>query len=265
MQSANRPEDLGQVVSRHLVDRSRRFTIGIAGVSLGTVFLICYGLLPPPVNAQGLYAPSTARYQAVIAGLGNAALMIAAWNLWRGIRGGRGEFFEVREQGVVHGRARGVEVWRWSDIAEVREIHQRETLIREYLGAQYLCRVLLSDGRRLSITGLTSDYAGLGDALVSNCPYLPDSTGPRGLWVTMTLLCSGGFMFCLIYLLSHPDTEQRVPSNVGVREVTTQGLSDGTAGLLLLGLAVTFVFGLTSLIMLVRTRILSTTDGDEPR
>jgi hypothetical protein len=265
MQPATRPEELGQVVSHHAVDRRRRFTVTVIATSLGLVLLLCAGVIPHPADGSP-GSGSASKVFGTVLGLGTVALMIATWYLWRALRGGRGEYFEVRERGLVHGTAHRVEVWQWSDIAGVRGIDQRDTALRRYLGAQYLCRVLLRDGRRFSFTGLTSGYSALGAALAENCPFLPDSTGPKWLWSTVSLVCAAMFGFCLVFLLSHPETETQVLHDGYTQTVYTPGLSDGTFGLLILGLLVSFVFGTSAVILLIRARILAqrATDVQDP-
>ena len=226
-----RPEDLGQMVSHHTVNRQRRFVIVALGVVVGSVFLFCGNVLPHPVR----YTPSDGRVRGTVLGIGVCALMIAAWYLFRALRDGRGEYFEVRERGLVHGTARRVEAWRWSDIDGVREIYLPETAIRTYLGAQYVLRIRLTDGRRFSVTGLTEMYPNLGEALVTNCQFLPDAPGPRWLWATQAVAGFGTFGFCLFYALSHP----------------------GAFNLLMIGILAGLPVGLSGLLMLIRAVRLS--------
>ena len=171
MPSARRPDELGPVQTRHPVDRARRFTVAFVGAAVSVVFLLCYAALPSATTSHG-YSPSAARLNGVVAGGGLVAVLIAMRYLWKALRGGRGEYYEVREHGIVHGTAKGAEAWRWVDIAGVREIQMQETEWRQFLGATYLCRIRLRDGRRFSVTGLTENHTALGAALVEHCPYL---------------------------------------------------------------------------------------------
>jgi hypothetical protein len=255
MRSTAQPDQLGPVETRHPVDQGRRLTIVLAGVVVGMAFLLCYAALPDPANSRHP-TPGAGRVYGAILGVGLAAFVVAAWYLARALRGGRGEYYEVRAHGLVHGNARRAAAWRWSDIAGVREIHLAKSWWRRLLGADYLCRVRLRSGRRFSVNGLTENHSMLGSALVERCPYLEDSTGgPPWVWATVLAVCVAGFVFCLGYVVSHPSTEERVQLTPSMMQtVYHDGLSQGEITALVLGFFGTFVFGLTSLIMLIRGR-----------
>jgi hypothetical protein len=52
-------------------------------------------------------------------GLGLVGLGIAGLQLGRAWRGGSGEYFEVREDGIVHATARRVRGWGWDEVTAV--------------------------------------------------------------------------------------------------------------------------------------------------
>jgi hypothetical protein len=165
--------ELGPVLSRHNVDNERRKVIAGWGLGLGlagavlSVIVVGY-----QESAPG--RPGYAQIGSAIIGCTLGALLFGVVYLGKALRG-RDEYFEVRENGLVHAASGTIRYYPWDRIAHVRIwLTPVADPIAHYFGNHYQGTIVFTDGRRrLKFNGLARRYEKLGAALMKNCAPAP--------------------------------------------------------------------------------------------
>ncbi|MDT0323049.1 hypothetical protein [Streptomyces millisiae] len=155
---------LGRLVAEHPVvgPPNRGFTraalaVGLLGVVVGV-----------PLLVLGFSGDGGSRSNFVVGlplGIGLAGLLLARIGADGARRARDGEVFVLHEGGLVHRRGSTTTVVPWSDIARVRDTGRAGLLFARHTGRDVDCRIRLRDGRRLRVTGFTSQAATLSEAI----------------------------------------------------------------------------------------------------
>ncbi|MFE7046383.1 hypothetical protein ACFU9X_45580 [Streptomyces atratus] len=254
-------DDLGPVISRHGVANRRRWENAgwalVIGVPTG-----CVGLWALSGTGDGESAGGR-KMIGVLIGLGLSGLFIAVTQAVRAVRGGAGEYFEVREHGLLHGSRRGKASWPWDQIATVTiKSSETDNALTARLGTGYRCVLGLADGRSVRFDGLTDQHGELGLVVLNRCPDATRLTGDEwqrkaGGWLlagTATCLAAIGAM--VLYITGHPDTEREVTAADGMSvHQVVPGISDTGIALLAVGMVVCAIAAVTLVALFVRGRM----------
>ncbi|MFD5464974.1 hypothetical protein ACFWIQ_19415 [Kitasatospora sp. NPDC127059] len=246
----------GAVLSRHRVDTRARWQNAVWALVLAV-----------PTGWLGVWAfgmddgrSGGGRAIGLVIGLSLGALYVAVTQAWRAVRGGAGEYFEVRERGIVHGSRRGAVGWEWSQVVSITmpgttRIHG----LARRLGNDYRCRLALADGARLRIDGHASGAPGLGRAVVEHSPRARRLEGDEWQERAGGWFLAGAALFLVVgasmvtYLANNADTTRRITDANGmVREETVQGVGDGVIMAVGLSLPVCAVGAITCIVLYVR-------------
>ncbi|MFD8598189.1 hypothetical protein ACFV1L_24615 [Kitasatospora sp. NPDC059646] len=236
----------GARLSTHRVDTGARWrnTAWALAVAVPTGWLGLWALLGADDGR-----PGGGRAIGLVIGLSLGALYIAATQAWRAVRGGSGEYFEVRERGLVHGSRRGEAGWEWSRVVSITtpEAPRIHGLARR-LGNDYRCRLALDDGTRLHIDGHTAGASGLGRAVVEHCPRARRLQGDEWQERAGGWYLAGAALFLAVgaslvaFLVSHADED-------------AQNVSEGMTVAVGLGLPVCAVGAITCAVLYIRYRM----------
>ncbi|MFD7904085.1 hypothetical protein ACFV4F_14025 [Kitasatospora sp. NPDC059722] len=250
----------GEMLSRHRVDTRARWhnAVWALVVAVPTGWLGLWALLLTVDDGRS----RGGRVIGLVIGLSLGALYVAVTQAWRALRGGAGEYFEVRERGLVHGSRRGAVGWEWDQVVSITipGTPRIQGLARR-LGNDYRCRLALDGGARLHIDGHAAGASGLGRAVLQHSPDARRLAGDEwqekaGGWFlggALAFLAVGVAM--VTYLASHADTTRRVTDANGmVSEETVQGVSDGVIMAVGLSLPVCAVGAITCIVLYVRYR-----------
>lgn len=141
---------LGDIVSRHKVDNSRRATIAVTGLVVGVVFsAIAVPLVIAMLNDGG-EGPRRGVFPGLVAGVAFVALWLAVANgIGYFLR--QDEVFELRERGLVRRRATREVAVPWERIRAMRDDSRS---YGHWFGWNVHVRIRVHGGPRLLITGL---------------------------------------------------------------------------------------------------------------
>jgi hypothetical protein len=186
--STDEVTELGPVLSRHDVDNGRRQVIAGWGLGLGLVGAVL-SVIMVRYEESDAFRPGQGNIGGALIGFTLSALTIGAVYLGMALRR-RGEYFEVRENGLVHAADRTVRCYPWDRIAYVRiwRVPAGDP-IAHYFGNQYRGTIAFTDRRRrLRFNGLARRYEKLGAALMKNCAPAPRRRGRMLLMVLLVWL-----------------------------------------------------------------------------
>jgi hypothetical protein len=249
------PDELGPVLSRHYVDNDRRRLIGGWGLAMAAAGGILSAIMLLGEESPGPYQPGQGQAQGAVIGLTLTAFVTGAVFLWKALRGGADEHFELREGGLVYASARSIRAYPWDCVAYVRiRKAPGANPVSHYFGSQYWGSIALKDcRRRLKFNGLTDRYSVLGAALMANCASAPRTTGRQRLfWLGLGLASSATFAFLIHYINTHPDTEREIDHGSSTEVVNVPGISDTAIYVIVTGLVVTAVLVIVSFVMFWR-------------
>ncbi|MFE7589418.1 hypothetical protein ACFU6K_08460 [Kitasatospora sp. NPDC057512] len=235
------PADLGALVSRHPVANRTRW--------INAAWTLPIGALGFWLGLQGLLrdgASNGGESLGLALGFGVCGLAIGLSQAVRALRGGDGEYFEVRAHGLVHGNARGLKGrWTWAQIATIT-LRARSGAVGPHahrFGHDYRCVLGLADGGRVRIDGLAVGASTLGNAVIDRCPDArlldPEAwTRRAGGWLLLgAALCVGGVVAMVRYISAHPDGERVTVDSYGrTGHEFVPGADDTTVMLLALGI-----------------------------
>jgi hypothetical protein len=225
---------LGAVLSRHHVDNERRQVIGVWALGIGLFGAVVSMIMVVPEDT-GPYQPVQGQTEGAVIGLTLSALVIGSVYLGKALLGGD-EYFEVRENGLVHAFGRNIWRYPWDQVAYVRVWRTpREEPIGHCFGSQYRGTIVLTNRRRrLRFNGLTDRYEKLGAALMKNCAPAPRTTRRKRLaWLGLAVVSGGLVAFLVWYITAHPDTERRIEREGYTEIVSVPGISD--TGMMFIG------------------------------
>ncbi|MFJ8628486.1 hypothetical protein ACIRD3_37385 [Kitasatospora sp. NPDC093550] len=254
---------LGALLSRHPVANRTRWvnaawalTIGVLTSWLGLWALFGDGDDGSSGGGQGL---------GVALGLGACGLGIGLTQAVRALRGGAGEYFEVREYGLVHGNARGHQgMWAWDQVSAITVPTRRESVgaFAHRFGNDYRCILTLTGGKRVRMDGLATSAPALGNAVIDHCPNAKLLTGEEwtrkaGGWLLLgAALCVGGIIAMVDFISAHPDGEKvTVDANGITVHEFVHGVDDSTIMLLALGIGACGIAAVTCLALFIVGRI----------
>jgi hypothetical protein len=203
----------------------------------------------------GPYQPGQGQASGALIGLTASALVIGAMYLWKALRGGPNERFEVRERGLVYTNVRSVTICPWDHLAYIRiRKGPGADPISHYFGSQHWCSIAVKGRRRpLKFNGLTYRYALLSAALTANCAPAPRRTRKqRLLWLGLALASGATFAFLIYYINTNSDTELRIDHGDYVEIVNDPGMSNPVAYGVATGLVITAVLVIASFVMFWR-------------
>lgn len=250
---------LGARVSRHPVANRTRWANAAWALAIGA-----------PLSWLGLWillrsGDSGGRALGIVIGLGLSGLWLGTTQTVRALRGGAGEYFEVRENGLVHGNARGVKgSWAWSRITTIttRPGGGAVGALARRFGGDYRCVLGTADGRRVRVDGLAAGASSLGNAVIDRCPHArmldPDGWTRRagGRLLLGFAACVGGIVVMVRYITGHPDYEKvTVEASGMVHREFVRGLDDGTIEALAAGVAACGLGAVVLLALFVHGRL----------
>ncbi|GGV95934.1 hypothetical protein GCM10015535_64470 [Streptomyces gelaticus] len=198
----------------------------------------------------------------LLLGLALGALAIAATQIARALRGERGEYFEVRRGGLVHGSQRGAAGWSWNRVTSLHVDGDAVNGLATRLGNGYRVEIDLDDGTRLRADGLTERAGDLGRVLLTQCPHVALKPripwyGRAGSWLLAgAAACAAAIAAMIFYITDHPDKEHRIPAGEGMIMVqsTEPGISEAGYFFLTMGMLVCAITAVTLVIAYVRGR-----------
>lgn len=171
MSNVSQVTDLGRVLDRYRVTKVR--TVGtalvllLAGIPAGLFALSINDRMGSLGGSDRVHADQALTFMAVVAGVGllggTALLVLAFW-------GGFGEYFEVRENGLVHGsswRARG---WPWASVRAVERPQAPNTALMRFFGTDRRCVVRFEDGTKVGFDNRVVGRHELEEAVRLHCP-----------------------------------------------------------------------------------------------
>ncbi|MEU3521983.1 hypothetical protein ABZ770_43300 [Streptomyces sp. NPDC006654] len=198
----------------------------------------------------------------LLLGLALGALAIAAGQIGRALGGERGEYFEVRRDGLVHGSQGGVAGWYWDQVVALHVDGDAVNGLATRLGNGYRIEIDLDDGTLLWTDGLAARAVGLGRALLTQCPHV--ALKPRIPWygragsrpLAGAAACAAAIAAMIFYIVDHPAKEHRVSAGAGMTMVqsTEPGISDAGYALLTLGMLVCSITAVALVTAYVRGR-----------
>ncbi|WP_143144994.1 hypothetical protein [Streptomyces humi] len=251
--------DLGPVVSRHAVDHRKRW------MNAGWALLIAVpsgwlGVWGWSATGEGTAGSNKAI--GLLLGLALGAFAVAAAQVTGALRGERGEYFEVRRGGLVHGSQRGAAGWSWNSVTSLHVEGDAVNRLATRLGNGFRIVIAFDDGTRLRTDGLTERAADLGRALLTQCPHVALEPrvpwyGRAGGWLLAgAAACTAAIAAMLFYIADHPDKEKRVSAGPGMTMVqsTEAGISEAGYFLLAMGMLVCAVTAIVLVIAYVRGR-----------
>ncbi|MFH8340436.1 hypothetical protein [Streptomyces sp. AM6-12] len=258
IEGASALDRLGPVLSRHPVDHRKRW------VNAAWALLVAV-----PSGWLGVWGLSTAgegsargnRAIGLLIGLALGAVWVAVTQIVRALRGEPGEYFEVRERGLVHGSRRGTACWTWDRVTSLYVAGDAVNRLATRLGNGYRIEILFADGRRLRTDGLAAYAADLGRVLLARCPDI--ALRPRVPWwaraggrlLAGAALCVLAIVGQVLYIADHPDHVHREQTALGPVTVTdAQGISDAGITLLAVGMMVCAIAAITFVVLYVRGR-----------
>ncbi|CAK7286356.1 hypothetical protein [Streptomyces misionensis] len=258
IEGASALDQLGPVISRHPVDHRKRW-VNAAWALLVAVPSGWLGVWS--LSASGEGSPRGNRAIGLLLGLALGAVWVAVTQIVRALRGEPGEYFEVRERGLVHGSLRGAAGWTWDRVTSLHVEGDAVNRLATRLGNGYRIEIVFADGRRLRTDGLASYAAGLGRALLTHCPDL--ALRPRVPWwgraggrlLAGAALCVLAIVGQVLYITDHPDHVHQEQTALGPATVTdAPGISDTGITLLAVGMVVCAIAAITFLVLFVRGR-----------
>lgn len=247
------------MVSRHAVDHRKRW------VNAGCALLIAIpsgwlGVWGWSATGEGSVGSNKAI--GLLLGLALGAMAIAATQIARALRGERGEYFEVRRGGLVHGSQRGASGWSWNRVTSLHVDGDAVNGLATRLGNGYRIEIDLDDGTRLRADGLTGRAGDLGRTLLIQCPHV--ALKPRIPWYSRAggwllagaAACAAAIAAMIFYIVDHPDKEHRISAGEGMTMVqsTEPGISEGGYFFLSMGMLVCAITAITLVIAYVRGR-----------
>lgn len=252
-------DEFGELRSKHQVDNKRRRVTGYWALAIGIV-VTPLGVLLVSVTDSSDGAVAQRNAGAVLA-IGLVGLVIGALQLNRASRGGRDEYFEVREEGIVHANAFGVGGWSWDEITAITLTARiRENGLSRALGTGIRCVVTFSDGARVRIDGLAENPQALVRAVRDNCPGVPVTDGMNGMrrlgtwWLAFAAAFLAAGIWMIMTIVTSTSTQDVTDANGSVTETEISHVSDSGYMLLGIGLLVCAVGLIFSVVMFFTSR-----------
>ncbi|MCP2164494.1 hypothetical protein [Goodfellowiella coeruleoviolacea] len=211
MNTGDTVTELGSVISRHQVANDRRWRTAAVVLAIG-VLLAIGGVL--------LLGAGSGRTTGFVIGLAVVSLALGLVQVGKAIRGGSGEYLEVRADGLVHGSAKRTRSWGWDQVAYV-EVRERPATapLAKYFGLNYRAWIGLSDGAKIRVDGFT-DRPDLFVRELHNCcasAFRPEGPGGwvRLVWAypVLSAACVGGIVWIVNYINHLDDVARQADAN----------------------------------------------------
>jgi len=236
-------DEFGAVRGRHRVDNRGRLVAGLWALAIGAVATVLGVFMVSTVDPSAGYALN--RNAGAMLGLGIVGLVIAAVQLGRAWRGGSDEYFEVREDGIVHANARQVRGWSWDNVTAITfAVRARENRLSRALGTGLRCVLTFGDGARVRIDGLAQNPHALVAAVREHCPDVPVTDGMTGLrrlgawWLAFTAVFLVAGVWMLVTVLNSNTVQDVTDASGNVTETEISTVSDTGYVFLAIGLLV---------------------------
>lgn len=258
IEGASALDRLGPVLSRHPIDHRKRWVNAAWAlvVAVPAGWLGVWGAFTTSGGSAG-----GNRAIGLLIGLALGAVWIASVQIWRALRGAPGEYFEVRELGLVHGSRRGADGWTWDRVTDLHIEGNAVNRLATRLGNGYRVEIAFDDGRRLRTDGLAAYAGDLGRVLLARCPQV--ALRPRIPWwgkaggrlLALAALCVLAIAGQVLYIADHPDHERSKRTTAGMTTVTdVPGIGEAGFALLACGLMICFIAAITFVILFFRGR-----------
>lgn len=249
-------DELGPVLSTHRVDNRRRLVTGFwalaIGVVVGAAGVFLFGITDP---SDG-YGPN--KTVGVALGVGLCGLVLGVRQLSKAWRGGSDEYFEVREEGLVHATANQIRAWNWDAVTNVTiAARPRETNLSRALGTGFRCVIRFEDGSRTRLDGLTANTQAVTKALREHCDPALFTDGMNGVrrlgawWLAFAAVFLAGGIW-IVVTITNSSYEQLSPDGSTATEVQT--VSDTGYLFLAVGLLVCLVGTISSVLFYFTAR-----------
>ncbi|MFE0020241.1 hypothetical protein [Amycolatopsis sp. NPDC059021] len=233
--------DLGPLIGRHRVDNRKRWANAAWAlvIAVASGWLGLWALLGGDAGSAG-----GRKVIGVLLGLTLVAAIITVSQATRALRGGRDEFVEVREHGVVHAGRRRLAGWSWDRVTAITvKGGEARHALQRHLGTGYTCVLHFADGERVRVDGLTADHSAVGRTALARCPDAKRLTGEewqreRGGWLLAgAAACLAAIVAGILYLVTHPDSEERyVDPDTGISgEHLVHGVSEAGIAVIVIG------------------------------
>ncbi|MEV5721803.1 hypothetical protein AB0L41_48805 [Amycolatopsis mediterranei] len=252
-------DEFGTVRSRHRVDNRRRRVTGFWALAIGAVATVLGTYLVIITDPSAGFVLN--RNAGAMLGLGLVGLALAARQLTRAWRGGSGEYYEVREDGILHANARQVRGWRWDDVTKVTlTFRTQENGLSRALGTGFRCVLTFADGARIRIDGLAENPHALVSAVREHRPDLPVTSGTNGLqrlgawWLAFAAVFLAAGIWMLMTVLGSNTVQDVTDANGSVTETQISTVSDTGYLFLGIGMLVCFVGLIVSVSLFVSSR-----------
>lgn len=250
--------ELGVIVSRHLVDNRPRRVLAGWGLVLGTLAGIA-GIAAVTADHDGPYNPWTGYFQGTLIGLAVAGLGIGILSTGQAIRGGRKEYVELHEGGLVYVNAFRTQVWPWARVAELRtkEYDNNVQAIARYGGWHRRCVINFAGGGVFRFNALTDRYTKLVGAIEEKVPASAKDPALHRkrlyFWLWPALASALVFVALIVYIQLNPDTEADVQHTGYTLRETVDGISEDGWAFVGIGLGVSAVVAVACLIQFAVT------------
>ena len=232
-------DEFGELRSKQPVDNKRRRVMGYWALAVG-IMATPLGVILVSVTDSSAGVIAQRNAGATLA-LGLVGLVIGAFQLSRASRGGPDEYFEVREEGIVHANALGVCGWGWDEITAITlAVRIRENGLSRALGTGIRCVVTFDDGARVRIDGLAENPQALVRAVRDNCPGVPVTDGMNGVrrlgtwWLAFAAVFLAAGIWRLTTVLNSNSVQDVTDANGNVTETEISHVSD--SGYMFLGI-----------------------------
>ncbi|HEY2698815.1 MAG TPA: hypothetical protein VGJ45_25375 [Pseudonocardiaceae bacterium] len=227
--------ELGDLLSRHVVDNRRRLITGCGWILLAAAGVAVL-VLEIDFGASGTsFGKLGGLALCAIAG----GALAGVPQLVRALRNGLHDVIELHENGV----ARTGRCWTWEQISSIRP---PTTVSRQWVGAAFRhSSVRFDDGTYLRVDRLTGDGATLIATLAANRPDAVVPPEQPTLWqrivvwplAVLAIACVAGVIYQITYINAHDNVQVEIAPGTW----TEESMSDSLGTALAIGMLAGFI------------------------